>query len=114
MAAAISTEGVEVSIGGTGGAVTAAASGRRLAPGDSFTIDTGRDSTTFALGLSWDEVKGQPSVDLDACCIALDANGKYLTTCYFGELKCFGNALVHSGDSRLVIPYCHCFCTHTG
>jgi stress response protein SCP2 len=55
-------------------------------------------SNQFKVGLGWDQV-GR-AVDLDASVVCLHADYTLGECCYFGALKAYGQALVHSGDNR--------------
>jgi stress response protein SCP2 len=55
--------------------------------------------TRVAMGLGWDPAPGTKKVDLDASCIAFDANGRQLEIVWFMHLSEFRGALKHSGDN---------------
>lgn len=56
-----------------------------------------RGAVRMALG--WDPAQAGRKIDLDASCIAFDARGKDLASCWFLKLKTLGGALSHSGDN---------------
>ena len=51
------------------------------------------------MGLGWDPVAGKGRIDLDASCIAFDANRKVVATCWFLKLSILDGAVAHSGDN---------------
>jgi stress response protein SCP2 len=63
-------------------------------------VKTGAPALTrVAMGLGWDPAPGTKKVDLDASCIAFDANGRQLEIVWFMHLSEFRGALKHSGDN---------------
>ncbi|MFI6582361.1 TerD family protein [Embleya sp. NPDC050493] len=55
--------------------------------------------TRIRMGLGWDPAKAGSSIDLDASCIAFDAQGKKVVTVWFMKLSGLDGAIVHSGDN---------------
>ena len=55
--------------------------------------------TRVRMGLGWDPAKRGGSIDLDASCIAFDAEGKKVATIWFMKLSGLGGAIQHSGDN---------------
>ncbi|MEU0933944.1 TerD family protein [Embleya sp. NPDC005971] len=55
--------------------------------------------TRIRMGLGWDPAKAGSSIDLDASCIAFDAQGKKVVTVWFMKLSGLNGAIVHSGDN---------------
>ncbi len=51
------------------------------------------------MGLGWDPVKRGADVDLDASVIAFDVRGREVEKVWYGNLRGFGDAIVHSGDN---------------
>ncbi len=51
------------------------------------------------MGLGWDPVKRGADVDLDASVIAFDVRGREVEKVWYGNLRGFGDAVVHSGDN---------------
>ncbi|MYW00637.1 TerD family protein, partial [Streptomyces sp. SID3343] len=51
------------------------------------------------MGLGWDPAKRGGSIDLDASCIAFDAQGKKVATVWFMKLSGLSGAIEHSGDN---------------
>ncbi|MYS82303.1 TerD family protein [Embleya scabrispora] len=55
--------------------------------------------TRIRMGLGWAPAKAGSSIDLDASCIAFDAQGKKVVTVWFMKLSGLDGAIVHSGDN---------------
>ena len=55
--------------------------------------------SAVTLGLGWDPADGRKNIDLDASCIAFDANGEDVAKVWFMKKKAFGGAVRHSGDN---------------
>ncbi|WP_406288106.1 TerD family protein [Embleya sp. NBC_00896] len=55
--------------------------------------------TRVRMGLGWDPAKTGGSIDLDASCIAFDAQGKKVATVWFMKLSGLDGAIEHSGDN---------------
>lgn len=67
--------------------------------------------TSVKIGLGWDAVQkkkgllgaifggGNDSIDLDASCVLMDANGSKIDTIWFRQLKSKCGAVVHTGDN---------------
>ncbi|MFJ8745506.1 TerD family protein [Embleya sp. NPDC127516] len=55
--------------------------------------------TRIRMGLGWDPAKAGSSIDLDASCIAFDAQGKKVVTVWFMKLSGLDGAIAHSGDN---------------
>ncbi|MGW1988796.1 TerD family protein [Embleya sp. NPDC001921] len=55
--------------------------------------------TRIRMGLGWDPAKSGSSIDLDASCIAFDAQGKKVVTVWFMKLSGLDGAIAHSGDN---------------
>lgn len=63
----------------------------------------------IALGVGWDMVQakgffakltgGTEEIDLDASCLAFDANGNIVDTVWFGQLNSNDGSIRHSGDN---------------
>ncbi|WP_184924437.1 TerD family protein [Kitasatospora gansuensis] len=51
------------------------------------------------MGLGWEPAAGGRSVDLDASCIAFDAQRNKIETAWFMKLSIFNGAIAHSGDN---------------
>ena len=51
------------------------------------------------MGLGWDPVRRGADVDLDASVIAFDVRGKDVEKVWYGNLRGFGDAVLHSGDN---------------
>ncbi|HEV7721480.1 MAG TPA: TerD family protein [Iamia sp.] len=52
-----------------------------------------------AMGLGWDPATAGSSIDLDASCLVMDANGEKLDMVWFVAKSGAGGAVVHSGDN---------------
>jgi stress response protein SCP2 len=52
-----------------------------------------------AMGLGWDPARAGTSIDLDASCLVLDANGEKIDMVWFAGKEGGGGAIVHSGDN---------------
>ena len=72
----------------------------------------GSNLTNIAMGLGWDPAKSGgglfgrfggggsvTNIDLDASCIAFDANKKIVDTVWFRNKSTFSGAITHSGDN---------------
>lgn len=68
--------------------------------------------TTINVGLGWDPIKkskgllgslfgsgGSDSIDLDASCVLIDAQGKVVDTVWFRQLSSHCKSVIHSGDN---------------
>lgn len=51
------------------------------------------------MGLGWDPARRGADVDLDASVIAFDVRGRDLEKVWYGNLRGFGDAILHSGDN---------------
>ncbi|MFJ9518815.1 TerD family protein [Kitasatospora sp. NPDC101801] len=51
------------------------------------------------MGLGWEPAAGGRNVDLDASCIAFDAQRNKIETAWFMKLSIFNGAIAHSGDN---------------
>lgn len=51
----------------------------------------------YGFGVSWDEVPGRPTVDIDLQCVVVDNSGSIIDCAYYNNLKAVG-AVTHSGD----------------
>jgi stress response protein SCP2 len=54
---------------------------------------------TVRMGLGWDPVRRGADVDLDASVIAFDVRGRDVEKVWYGNLRGFGDAILHSGDN---------------
>jgi len=54
---------------------------------------------SVSLGLQWDFV-GENPVDLDASCVAFDAEGMVVETIFFNNLTSEGGYMIHTGDNQ--------------
>uniref|UniRef100_A0A7R9WM40 C2 domain-containing protein n=1 Tax=Craspedostauros australis TaxID=1486917 RepID=A0A7R9WM40_9STRA len=70
-----------------------------IVPGNMIPVQ----SSQIDVGLAWDaDFNLKNAVDLDAACVALDRNGKFLMdeTVYYGNLSNRNGSITHSGDER--------------
>ena len=51
------------------------------------------------MGLGWDPVRRGADVDLDASVIAFDVRGRDVEKVWYGNLRAYGDAILHSGDN---------------
>ncbi|WP_175609307.1 TerD family protein, partial [Streptacidiphilus griseoplanus] len=51
------------------------------------------------MGLGWEPARRGRNIDLDASCIAFDAQRKKIETAWFMKLSVFNGAIQHSGDN---------------
>ena len=51
------------------------------------------------MGLGWDPASGYGDIDLDASCLAYDANKNLVEAIYFGKLTSADGSIMHSGDN---------------
>ncbi len=51
------------------------------------------------MGLGWDPVRRGADIDLDASVIAFDVRGRDVEKIWYGNLRGFGDAVLHSGDN---------------
>ena len=72
-----------------------------LAKGGSVSLEKGGKPFLSAvrMGLGWEPAGHGRNVDLDASCIAFDAQRKRIETAWFMKLSIFNGAIAHSGDS---------------
>ena len=61
-----------------------------------------RSMTKLAVGLGWDMLPGNRSIDLDASCVVVDFQGRVLMDecVHFAQLHSRSRALQHTGDER--------------
>ncbi|WP_145908092.1 TerD family protein [Kitasatospora viridis] len=63
-------------------------------------VKTGRPPlTSVRMALGWEPAKRGRNIDLDASCIAFDANRERLETVWFMKLNVFNGAIQHTGDN---------------
>ncbi|MET9619022.1 TerD family protein [Kitasatospora indigofera] len=55
--------------------------------------------SSVRMGLGWEPARGGRNVDLDASCIAFDAQRNKIETAWFMKLSIFNGAIAHSGDN---------------
>ncbi|MFE9422021.1 TerD family protein [Kitasatospora sp. NPDC006697] len=55
--------------------------------------------TAVRMALGWEPAKRGRNIDLDASCIAFDANRERLETAWFMKLNVFNGAIQHTGDN---------------
>ena len=55
--------------------------------------------SSIRMGLGWEPAAGGRNVDLDASCIAFDAQRNKIETAWFMKLSIFNGAIAHSGDN---------------
>ena len=55
--------------------------------------------SSVRMGLGWEPAAGGKNVDLDASCIAFDAQRNKIETAWFMKLSIFNGAIAHSGDN---------------
>ncbi|MEV8096185.1 TerD family protein [Kitasatospora sp. NPDC085879] len=72
-----------------------------LAKGGSVSLEKGGKPFLSAvrMGLGWEPAGRGRNVDLDASCIAFDAQRKKIETAWFMKLSIFNGAIAHSGDN---------------
>ncbi|MFD9128226.1 TerD family protein [Kitasatospora sp. NPDC059571] len=72
-----------------------------LTKGGSVSLEKGGKPFLSAvrMGLGWEPAGHGRNVDLDASCIAFDAQRKRLETAWFMKLSIFNGAIAHSGDN---------------
>ena len=70
--------------------------------------EAGKSLTSVVMGLGWDVAKpkgflgmfgGPGSIDLDASCVLLDAEGAIVDTVWFRQLRSKDGSIVHTGDN---------------
>jgi len=75
--------------------------GVNLVKGQKISLEKpgGGSLTKVFMGLGWDPASGSGDIDLDASCIAYDANRNAVDTIYFGKLTSADGSILHSGDN---------------
>lgn len=72
----------------------------KLAKGEGISlVKQGQSLTIVTLGLGWDPARRGASIDLDAGCVMMDANGNKIEAVYFGHLNSKDGSIRHSGDN---------------
>ncbi|MFJ1704050.1 TerD family protein [Kitasatospora sp. NPDC088346] len=72
-----------------------------LVKGGSVSLEKGGKPflSSVRMGLGWEPARGGRNIDLDASCIAFDAQRKKIETAWFMKLSIFNGAIAHSGDN---------------
>jgi stress response protein SCP2 len=58
------------------------------------------DGDDVELGISWDLLPNEPTVDLDVTAVLYDNTGTISDACYYSQLEIAGGAIKHSGDNK--------------
>ncbi|WP_371503435.1 TerD family protein [Kitasatospora sp. NBC_00374] len=72
-----------------------------LVKGGSVSLEKGGKPflSSVRMGLGWEPAGAGRNIDLDASCIAFDAQRKKIETAWFMKLSIFNGAIAHSGDN---------------
>ncbi|MEU9133811.1 TerD family protein [Kitasatospora sp. NPDC048540] len=72
-----------------------------LVKGGSVSLEKGGKPflSSVRMGLGWEPAGAGRNIDLDASCIAFDAQRKKIETAWFMKLSIFDGAIAHSGDN---------------